>query len=121
MSQTESVEVIKIALKQLEKQGLWNKIPSKEKGAIVIEVGPMQSKCVWHPASWFYKVLSDHKPGTPESEWAIAVVAQIRVDPKQVVAGRIDSPSEEWKIFSIERPRRAPGTVQELLEMQRKS
>jgi hypothetical protein len=121
MSQAESIRVIQIALGKLAKQGLWNKVPSGEKGAIVIEVGLLQTKCIWHPVSWFYQLLSDHKLGTAESEWAIAVAAQIRVDPQQVVVGRVDSQSEDWKIFSIERPRRAPGTVQELLQMQRKS
>jgi hypothetical protein len=118
MSQIESIEVIKTAIVHLVKTGLWDKIPQREHGAIVLEVGPLQSKCIWRSLAWFCQFACD--PNHELSDWAINAIAIIRTsDPIDLtVVARIDSPSEPWQILTIEKPTLAPDTVQQLLKLQ---
>jgi hypothetical protein len=78
MSQIESIEVIKTAIVHLVKTGLWDKIPQREKGAIIIEVGPLQTKCVWRPLKWFSQLIWDSNDEV--SDWAVNAIAAIRQD-----------------------------------------
>jgi hypothetical protein len=118
MTQSKSIEVIKIALGRLVKQGLWDSIPH-EPGAIALEVGPMETKCVWRNLEWWEQFTADSYDGT----WSLTVdaIATADLETDVVVVARVDSPSETWQVLTIERPPKAPQTVGELLKMQPKS
>jgi hypothetical protein len=122
MSQAESIRVIQTALGKLVAKGLLERIPSGEPGAIALEVGPMQTKCVWRHAAWWLEYSDD--PAHELNSIAQTVVEAVRasnLEADLVVAARIDSPSERWEVLTIERPAKAPNTVEELLKLQSKS
>lgn len=105
MNQSESIRIIQTALRNLVASGLLERIPSSELGAIALEIGPMRTKCVWHPLEWWQDYVDNRNHQLFDLALNLVSIIQ-KSDPKNdlIVAGRIDSPSEQWEILTIERP-----------------